>query len=513
MAKDRKLEFIKKAMIVHAGEKLDYSQVEYVNNRTPVKIIDHDLRPDGTEYGAFWQTPSNHLKGQKHPDKRSLRISQSKRSKQDEIIERFKEVHKNENLDYSEVVYVNMHTKVKIISHDLRPDGTEYGAFWQEPVVHLKGCTHPDIGLEKQHTSLRYNTEKFVELAKKVHEGDDYSYDLVDYKSSKTKVCIICNKIGANGKPHGKFMMYPDALLQGKGCPICGNHTSKGEMEIVDFLSKYIDKRDIIIRDKNILDGKEIDIYIPSYKLGIEFNGILWHSEIYNKNSRYHLEKTLLAEKKGITLIQIFEDEYKMHKKLVLDKILNVLGLNTNKPSIYARNTVVKRIENKDEVKAFVNNNHVQGPAGYTVAYGAYSNDNLVAVMTFVNEGTTWNLNRYCTDVNYRCPGVASKIFKHFINDYKPSSVKSFLDRRWCSSTNDNMYTKLGFKLDSVLKPDYKYTNGHGERKHKFGFRKQILNRKYGLPLSMTESQMTKELGYYRIWDCGLFKYVWKSNI
>ncbi len=25
----------------------------------------------------------------------------------------------------------------------------------------------------------------------------------------------------------------------------------------------------------------------------------------------------------------------------------------------------------------------------------------------------------------------------------------------------------------------------------------------------MTEKEMTKELGYDRIWDCGLFKYEW----
>ena len=57
---ERKNKFIEKAKIVHAGENLDYSQVEYKDNRTPVKIIDHDLRPAGTEYGEFWQTPWNH---------------------------------------------------------------------------------------------------------------------------------------------------------------------------------------------------------------------------------------------------------------------------------------------------------------------------------------------------------------------------------------------------------------------------------------------------------------------
>ena len=40
---------------------------------------------------------------------------------------------------------------------------------------------------------------------------------------------------------------------------------------------------------------------------------------------------------------------------------------------------------------------------------------------------------------------------------------------------------------------------------------KKLYN-KYGLPLSMTELEMAKQLGYDRIWDCGLFKYVWKKR-
>ena len=151
--------FIEKAKIVHKGENLDYSKVVYKNNRTPVLIIDHDLDDDGNEYGEFWQTPWNHLKGQCHPKKRGKRISASKSSKQEDVIERFKKVHAGENLDYSQVKYVNMHTKVKIISHDLRPDGTEYGEFWQEPVVHLKGCSHPDIAADNGTYKKRYGKQ------------------------------------------------------------------------------------------------------------------------------------------------------------------------------------------------------------------------------------------------------------------------------------------------------------------------------------------------------------------
>ena len=28
----------------------------------------------------------------------------------------------------------------------------------------------------------------------------------------------------------------------------------------------------------------------------------------------------------------------------------------------------------------------------------------------------------------------------------------------------------------------------------------------------MTEREMTDQLGFYRIWDCGLYKYVWRKD-
>lgn len=41
---------------------------------------------------------------------------------------------------------------------------------------------------------------------------------------------------------------------------------------------------------------------------------------------------------------------------------------------------------------------------------------------------------------------------------------------------------------------------------------KKMLSKKYGFPLTMTETEMARELGYDRIWDCGLIKYVWEAK-
>ena len=75
------------------------------------------------------------------------------------------------------------------------------------------------------------------------------------------------------------------------------------------------------------------------------------------------------------------------------------------------------------------------------------------------------------------------------------------------------MYTKIGFQFVGYTRPDYKYVLlNENIRCHKFGFRKQTLHKKYGLPLSMTETEMAKAIKAYKIWDCGLIKYVWTNK-
>ena len=247
MTKD---EFIKRAEEVHKGEGLDYSQIIYKNNRTKVKIID-------PEYGLFEQTPSNHLKGQKHPARRANSISESKRFKQKDVIEMFKNAHPNENLDYSQVIYTNMHSKVKIISHDIDENGVEYGEFWQEPCVHIRGCTHPLIGKKNQIIKQSSNTDYFIKKGKKIHNDKDYDYSQVNYINNHIKVKIICPK-------HGIFEISPDNFLAGKGCPRCGYNISHNENIITNYIINLVGKEEVIIKDRNILNGLELDIYLPN---------------------------------------------------------------------------------------------------------------------------------------------------------------------------------------------------------------------------------------------------------
>ena len=468
-----KEEFIENARSIHEN-KYDYSKVDYKNNYTKVCII-------CPKHGEFWQLPKCHLKGQGCP-KCNGKIKKST----EEFIEEARKVH-GDKYDYSKVNYVTNHTKACIIC-------PEHGEFWQSPLNHLHNHGCPMCS-----KTSKSNTEDFINKSLEIN-GNKYDYSKTNYVTSHTKVCITCEK-------HGDFWIFPFDHLRNQGCPKCGHLMSTAECEIVGLLKDLPTAQ----RNREILNGKEIDIYIPSLKLGIEYNGLRWHSEEFGKDKHYHLNKLEECNKQGVCLIQIFEDEWINHREICESKIKQICGLNNN-PKVYARKCFTFEITNR-EAREFLERNHIQGFASATVYLGCFYNNKLVGVMTFKREKEGyWDLNRFATDINYQCIGIGGKLFKYFTRNYDSVEIKSFADRRWTVNTNDNLYTKLGFEFSSFLKPDYKYfINNQILRLHKFNFRKQILHKKYGFPLTMTEDEMTKNLGYMKIWDCGLIKYIYRT--
>lgn len=110
-------------------------------------------------------------------------------------------------------------------------------------------------------------------------------------------------------------------------CPDCFalSKSSKPEKEIVKFIRSIMSNNHIIRNSRKILNGKELDIYIPSKKLAIEYNGLYWHSEEKGKDKYYHYNKTKLCAEKGIRLITIFEDEFLADKEKVFAKLKSII--------------------------------------------------------------------------------------------------------------------------------------------------------------------------------------------
>lgn len=473
--------FIEEAHKVH-GEKYDYSHVKFENTNTNVRII-------CPEHGEFMQKPNNHLQGQGCPKCSHRGLSK------EEIISEFREVH-GDKYQYDIETIGKMNDKCRMIC-------PEHGEFWQSPTKHLRGQGCPKCGIERRTEIGKITLEDFIRKANEVHESK-YNYKLVQFSNVHEKTDIICPK-------HGVFSQNVYDHMNGHGCPKCGMTVSNGEIEIRDFIASLIGDENIEIRNRNILNGKEIDIYIKPLKLGIEYNGVIWHSEKFRKNKNYHLNKTEEANKKGVKLIQIFEDEYNERKDIVLSKIKYMIS-KSDIPKVYGRKCKIEKITKKLAYE-FLEKNHIQGFAPSSVYMGAFYEDRLVSVITFKKVKEEWELTRFASDINLSVIGTFGKLLKMFIGEYNPETIKTFSDIRWCLDKENNIYTKNGFILADTIKPNYTYTSEtKGERIHKFNMRKNILHKKYGLSLSMTEKEMCDRLGFYKVWDCGLYKYIWKKK-
>ncbi len=286
-------------------------------------------------------------------------------------------------------------------------------------------------------------------------------------------------------------------------CNPIDNLDSDRERQLFDFISQNYQGE--TIRNFRI-SRKELDIYLPELKIGFEFNGIHWHSELYKENL-YHYNKTNFFKDNGIRIIHIWEDDWIYRKNIIMSKILNILNKSEK---IWARKCQIKEITDNKIVKQFLDTNHIHGNVPSKVRIGLYYNDELVSLMIFVNlrknlgqNESSWELLRLVNKLNTTVIGGASKLFNFFVKIYSPLEVITYADRDW---SNGNLYDNLGFKQVSITKPNYHYVVKN-MRKNRFSFRKDILVKK-GYDSKKTEKQIMFDLGYYRIYNSGNIKYV-----
>jgi len=284
------------------------------------------------------------------------------------------------------------------------------------------------------------------------------------------------------------------------------------EKELFDFIEINYNG-EIIKNYRKLIYPYELDIYIPELKLAFEFNGLYWHNEKFvDKN--YHLNKTELCEEKGIHLVQIYEDDWVLKKDVVKSRILNLLGKSKK---IYARKCIIKEVTFKD-AKEFLEENHLQGYCVSKINYGLYYNDELLSLMTFSklrkslgfnNVNGSYELLRFCNKLNTTVVGATSRLFKSFLNNYKPEIVISYADRFWTTIINGVVYEKIGFELVGKTTPNYFYVHNK-IRRNRFNYRKDILI-KQGFDKNKTEHDIMYNRGIYRIYNSGNLKYVYKK--
>ena len=216
---------------------------------------------------------------------------------------------------------------------------------------------------------------------------------------------------------------------------------SQKETILYNLIRKLVrNKR--ILRNVKILNSFEVDIYIPSMKIGIEFNGNYWHSTDV-KAIDYHQKKSLLAEQKGIMLIHVYEYELDNNIEQLTLYFKNLFNI---KKRISAHNCNIVELLQPDVLK-LCSKWDIENTDNFNQCYCLKYNDDIVQVMLF-NDNVL--INTY-TKPGYIILGGISKLVKSYSTQTGNNEIYSTIN--FNKYSGDGLIA-AGFELDSISCPD-----------------------------------------------------------
>jgi hypothetical protein len=213
MDTQKRFELFKERAIEIHGNKFDYSQSIFINQKLPIKII-------CTEHGEFYQCPDKHISKNakgcvkcwnviRKGLKRVNTFKKPNATKEYFLAKADKKFKKQFKYDLS--AYKGI-TKGKItITCPL------HGLFYTTPLNHLQSSTGCyQCGLIQKNQSKTVDYEKTIQELESLYSGKYHypEYNKETYKTRKSVIDIICKK-------HGLFRKKVQKHLSGQGCFHC----------------------------------------------------------------------------------------------------------------------------------------------------------------------------------------------------------------------------------------------------------------------------------------------------
>ena len=445
-------------------------------------------------HGSFFQKPQEHLKY-------GCRLcgDEGKRNRRkftkDEFVLALNKKHQNK-YSYS---FLSKNPRVKDFVEVSCPI---HGVFLQRIQSHLAGQGCPkcyENNKSGQNSLFSFDENEWTDLFSDKHAKDEYEYRFPENFNQYSKIETFCRTCNTS------FLIVPYAHKIGKyKCPNCypGN-VSSYEIEIRTFLSELG-----ISFESNkkfsFLNGKEIDIYIPEFNLGIEFNGYYWHSEKF-LDKWYHHNKTRACHENGILLLHIWEHYWRdpLKKEIYFSKIKHFLKMDVK---IHARKCILSDVSNK-EALSFYKINHLDGCGTLYSESSSVSlsyNGEVVMIATYgkfylQNEKSfILKLQRICTKSGYSVVGGVSRLLK---NIEKKSGKVQF------QITIDTGGTLLGKKFpdkeDVTLR--YWWVN-QSDYLTRNSCQVSRLSKNFDWLETDTEKSYMERNGWVQVWDSGIVK-------
>jgi len=309
---------------------------------------------------------------------------------------------------------------------------------------------------------------------------------------------------------------------RGRGCPSCAaeNFASSQEKVIGDILSALGVEFLTSVRGQ-IGHGLELDLYLPEYKLAIEFNGVYWHSDRFKKRN-YHQAKHLACKKAGIALYQIWEDDFRERKGAVVCDLAARLGKTAElrkalpyldpmlTETIYAKDTVATSIS-VDDAKDFLETYHMKGfssGSNYVGLFDLTGRMRAVVSLLRTSNPARWGdvlITRYAT-----AGAVVSGLETLLAHAEPRIPVMRWVAFSDLANEDGSLYEEAGFAVDGEPLPlDYAYVV-RGARVHKVNYTPERFKKDRNLLWAdgATERELAKLNGLLRVWDTGRVRYV-----
>jgi hypothetical protein len=483
-------------------DRFDFTQAVYAGALARIEKV---ICPD---HGEFSQYAAQFRKGRGCPQCGHDERGKNRRMLPEHYFRDVREFHGNK-YRYDESSFKTMQSRVRLTC-------PSHGDFTINAAKHYyakQGCGLCETERKKERVhhiralapaaKIRNTQEHFFDDCRTVH-GGRYKYPDETYLGSRKSIRIICAK-------HGEFTQHAHKHLAGQGCPRCAAYDPKWESELGEYLA---DAGFSVARKAKVLDGREIDLYIDELKVGIELHGLHWHTE--GKLPKYHhRDKWECAQKKGIRLIQVFEDEWADKRPIVLSRIDAITGRS---PSVMGRKCEVVRLDSL-EARKFLEAHHIDGFANTMLHYGLTHQGDLLGVASFgkralgrPDQWSEWEHIRYAS--KNRVVGGFSKILKRFLSDSGAERLISYCDLRY---GDGSLYEACGFKLLGITGPDYWWVpSGKVERVSRYRTRKNrlaahpVLGKFYAPEKS--EREICQAAGWLRIFGVGHQRWLFTTN-
>lgn len=227
-----------------------------------------------------------------------------------EFINQSMKIH-GDKYEYTKSIYTKSIEKIIIICK-------KHGEFQVTPNKHLGGQGCPVCGSESFTKKRIANRSDVIKHARSVH-GDVYDYRLVEERSKRNKVSIICLS-------HGVFMQSMNNHIKGQGCPDCGKLSRRNSKLKCNFFDECKSIHNDLYDYSDTEYNGMYNTVQPTCKIHGKFT-VLATKHKHRKQGCP--ECSQMVKSKSVYMIETFliENDIKFHKEYKFTDCRNILPL------------------------------------------------------------------------------------------------------------------------------------------------------------------------------------------